>query len=233
MARPAHAQTRPKRTVFILLAVGFVLVGMGLPRFMAGVALGPQDQTLRDIADGKPVARSLVIDTVSSRETALGWLDTAGIHADLGLLYMVQAAEAADRRAAAGRADLLGAAVVHQRRALELAPRRAFVWARLAQSRNAIGQSAGMAAILERALSLAPYEGALLIPRIDVALAHWGSLPPALKSRFREQIRLAARWRPTGLAGIVRARFAQNRIVEMLADDPRLMRRFLHAYSRT
>lgn len=211
-----------------LAVLSVVLVAMGLPRMIAGIHAGPQTQTMRDIALGQSIPDRLVNQTIAGRHAALSWHERPEWFSDLGLLFMVQARDAEGEESRA----LLGQAAGVQQAALHRAPRRAYDWTRLAQTLDALDRDPRLPAILERALVLAPREGQVLIARLDVALGQWHRLSADQQKAYAAQIHLAARWRPTELARIVRARFAQPQVIEVLSADPDLLRRFLYAYGR-
>lgn len=211
-------------------ALGVVLMVMGYPRLIAGVVLGPQDQTIRDIAQEERVPGELLRRTAATREKALGWVESARALSDLGLLYRVLAQRAGDEES---RKRLILRADAAQDRALGLGPRAAYGWMRLASGRARLGsRGAQVLRPLDLAMRLAPAEPDLIVPRLDLAFVFWRELPPDLRARFVAQVRLAARWMPTALARSARRRFAQPVVIEALATEPRLLARFIYAYSR-
>lgn len=214
------------------LICGLTLLGLGVPSFMAGLHLDPHGQTLKNIADGKNFSPALLERTIESRKAAMSWGMRAQSYSDLGVLYLAKAG--LKKNSAQARAALIRQSIEVQRNALARAPGDAYGWTRLAQGlvrHNDASKSPE--AVLRFSLALAPYERALILPRIDMALLRWRRLPPALKKQFQDQLRLAAKWAPTGLARVARARFSLNLVMDALRTRPRLMQRFIYAYSRS
>lgn len=223
-----ESDSRPRRPWLIatmLVAMGLLAVWLGIPRFVAGIEAGPQDDTLRELAGDAPVSAHLIERTMQGREEALRWLPSGSYYSDLATLQMASAAALPPLDAE--RRRLIADAIRLQGEALTLAPADAYGWGRLLQALAVAARPVNeVEGVLDMALRRAPNEPGLVLPRLRVALLYWGALGPDMRERLAGQIRLAALWMPSALLDLARARFAEDLVASALAPDPRLLARF-------
>lgn len=226
-------KTTPRcwRTVVTLTLVGFLGLAIGVPQFMAGFHLGPQDDTMRALAAGRKVMPEILKSTEGSRNAALGWVARGRPLGDLAVLRLTSAIGmpvfSPERR------RLVADGISFQISALTLGPADGYGWTRLAQAQ---AQAARTAPEIEKTLGMAldraPNIPGVVLARLAVSLLYWRGLSPALRRRLVSQMRLAALWFPTDLARLARARLRESAVRDALANDPRLAGRFEYALSQ-
>lgn len=215
-----------------ILAVAAALAVLAWPRLIAGVAEAPFGDALLSLSGPAPPSDSVVRRIAAAKERAAGAHATAKTFADIGLLDLREAMRLGPLTPE-GKAALEASLVAH-RRSLALDASNAYVWTRLAQGllvRDGVAADR-LAAILPSAVDAAPYDAELVIARVDVALAAWDRLPDRVRSLMVRQIHIAADQSPTLLADVAQRRLALARLLDVLSDDPRLLKRFALAYSR-
>ncbi len=205
--------------------LGLAGIAFGVPQFMAGVHLGPQDDTLREIAAERVVPAAILRRTADGREAAFGWLEHGAILSDLAVLRLAAAAQApvfsADRR------RLASEGIAFQRRALTLAPADGFGWTRLLQGLAiAAAPVDTVKPILSTAIDRAANESSLVRRRLNVALLYWGGLDERSRDRMGPEIRRAALWSPDELARAARARLLEEEVARRLVGDPVALARY-------
>lgn len=217
----------------LVLAAAAALAVLAWPRLIAGVAEAPFEGALLSLSGPVPASDSIVRRIVAAKERAAGVHATAKTLADIGLLDLREAMRLGPLTPE-GKAALEASVIAH-RRSLALDASNAYVWTRLAQGslvRDGAAAADRLAAILPSAVDAAPYDAELVIARVDVALAAWDRLPDSVRSLMVRQIHIAADQSPTLLADIAQRRLALARLLDVLSDDPRLLKRFALAYSR-
>lgn len=233
-SRAAVVGLRQGRLIALtLLGVAVAVLWLAVPRLVAGVISAPHGPTVARLDKSPAPAAGTQQRAVAAYERALAWRDGASFHAGLGALAYARslAAYAADDASAAREFMLRG--VAQHRAALALSPLQPFVWTRLVQ--GDLGSGAPIADTvrhLRMAIATAPWEPALVTPRLGLAFMLWDGLDDVTRRRLDGQIRHAARLYPTALARQSRQHRAQNQILQALADQPDLLRRFSLAYSR-
>jgi len=216
---------RPWRVIIAAAAVGVAAVTLGLSQFMAGLYLGPHDDTLRDIAAGRPVSAAILKRTQDGREAALSWVRQGSVLSDLSVLRFAALAQAP--AFSAERRTIAADAVALQRRALALAPADGFGWVRLLQGLAVAAAPVGeVTPILRMAVARAANESTLVRARVNVALLYWRGLDGDLRAGIGADIRRAALWSPDALARLARARFLEDEVGRMLLGDPRALARY-------
>ncbi len=233
MTDPVSPQARPARWLVAgtLAVLGVLALALGIPRLMAGIAAGPQDRTLRELAAGKPIPAPLLARTAESRERATRWVPSGRYHSDIATIRM--SAIAGTRPLSPERRALVNEAVAVQRKALARAPADAYGWNRLLQASAVGARPAGeIERIMDMAIRRAPAEPGVVMARLQVALLYWQGLSPGMRARLRDQFHLAALWMPSDLVRLARARFAEATVAEMLMSEPHLLARFNYARAR-
>lgn len=222
---------RTWRVSLAAAVLGLAGIAFGVPQFMAGVHLGPQDDTLRDIAAERAVPAAILRRTVDGREAAFGWLGHGAILSDLAVLRLAAAAEApafsADRR------RLASEGVAFQRRALALAPADGFGWTRLLQGLAVAAAPVNeVRPILPAAINRATNESSLVRRRVNVALLYWQGFDERTRIRMGAEIRRAALWSPDELARAARARLLEDEVARRLIGHPIALARYNAARER-
>lgn len=203
---------------------------LAVPRLASGFAIAPYGDILATLETASPAAAARA---ERGYRRAARWLQSPQTAADLGALAFAAARRdglAGDGEAA--RARLTESAELH-RAALTLSPLQPYVWTRLVQTELAAeGPRAPAAAHLGMALDSAPWEPALVVPRLGLAFLMWNDLDADLRVRLDRQIRHAAWLYPMALARVASQRRAQDKVLSAIEDDSELLRRFSLAYSR-
>lgn len=219
------------RVVAAATAVGALGLLLGVPQFMAGLYLGPHDDTLRDIAAGRPVPDAVRARTAESREAALRWVASGGALSDLAVLRLTQVASTPVLSPA--RRGIVADAIALQRRALALSPADAYGWTRLVQARAiAAAPVRVIEPELRMAVARAPNASHLLDMRLNIALLYWRGLDEASRADTAGEVRRAALWSPELLARLARRRDLDAEIVRMLEGYPLRAARFAYARAR-
>lgn len=231
---PSDYGESPKRrwrVVASAAVVGFAAVMLGVPQFMAGLALNPYDSVMRDLALDRPVRADLAGRTAESRSAALRWLSDGTTLGELATLRLIELS--GTRVFSPARRLLAEEAVALQAQALALAPGDGFGWTRYLQALAVSAAPAGdIERVLDFAMTRAPTDPALVLTRIRVATLYWRGLSEKLRNRMSAQFVLAALWSPTTLARIGRARQMEDVIAAQLSANPVALARFNYARSR-
>lgn len=216
------------RVVILAATLGILAIGLGFPRLVVGVLVGPQDETLRELAAGKDVPAAILRHTAESREAALRWIQDGAYYSDLAVLRLYGVG--ATRILSPERRRLVDDGVALQVRALALSPADGYGWTRLLQA-LALGAApaAQVEPVLDMAIRRAPAEPSVVMMRLHVAFLYWRGLSAKMRAEVDRQIRLAALWMPTDLARLAKARFRVADVAATLASDPRLAARFAFA----
>ena len=150
---------------------------------------------------------------------------------DIGLLQLHEALQLGPLTAEGKEA--LEESIAAHRRALSYNPRNTYAWVRLAQDMliddNESAKNVGH--ILQTSVKFAPYDSRLVVSRVDISLAVWNQLPEDVRELMSRQIHIAASQSPSILANLARERFSLTQVVDLLSDDPVLLKRFVYAYS--
>lgn len=178
----------------------------------------PGDPVLNAIQSGDDVRRSELEDLASSREAALGWIESGRAWTDLGLAQV----RLANKAGLDGGRRLLEESVSSLRRGLGLAPANSFAWARLAYVELARGgPSTAVTEALNMSMLTAPYEPRLLYSRLDLSLLVWRQFDEEGRALVAQQVRYAWEMSRPRLARLAQKRNASRIVADALADDPK------------
>lgn len=214
----------------VAIALAMATIILAWPRLIAGATEGPLEETLQSLLGPNPAADSMVQRVLAVKEQVVLIHPNSKTWADIGFLRMRKSMELGTQTKD-GKLELEESIAAH-RAALNFEPGNAYVWTRLAQDllvRDGAGTD-GLGSILETTVRFSPYDSRLVLARVDMALAAWGQLPDATRALMNGQIHLAASQSPTALAKLTRQRFALNQMIDLLSDDPKLLKRFIYAY---
>lgn len=215
-----------------VLAVGLLLLGLGLPRLLGATARQPARSVLWALRDGKPLTDADLARGEAALERSRRWSGTPP-HAlsDLALLKLLRR-----ERAEAPGAPLLVEAIEAQEAGLARAPAGGNSWARLAYARY---QRAGLTEATREALELSLLSGGLDLPllafRLELILQEWDALGPAFHEAARGQIQEMTRHGRPGydaLVDIYRVSPRAAVIDGALADSPAQQAQFARRLAR-
>jgi hypothetical protein len=214
-----------------ILFVGLVALFTGVPRMMAGLYSNPYDDVFGDIARDRPVTPDLLSLAETSRHSAIPWTENSALYADLAVLRLAAASRAPVF--SAQRRRLAGDAHEFQQKALALAPGDGFGWVRLLQTMAVTAAPvADVERVLDVSLERASSHPTLVLTRIAIVGLYWRGLSPAMKDRMGRQFILAARWSPTSLFRIARARQIEDAVAGYVASDPITLARYNYVRAR-
>jgi hypothetical protein len=211
--------------------VGAVLVVLALPRTLAYGVSAPGDEIVAALTKWPPPSPVSLLDAAEMRRAALIRHDDGHLHAELAALELALAHQAGF--ASRGGASRLERVEAEARAALALAPGQPYAWVALVHAMIARGADrSAVAPAYRRAVEIAPYEPALVVPRVELGFAALArnALDDDGQALLRDQIRRAAAGAPMELAQMARRRYALAAIRTVLADDPALRARFDAAY---
>lgn len=221
---------------FVIAGISILLsaatITMAWPRLIAGVSEGPLEETLRTLSGSKSVSDTVGRHVLAVKERVASVHPNSKTWADIGYLQMRASMELGPLTEN-GKPDLDASIMAHHK-SLDLEPGNAYVWTRLAQDLIVRDgpTTENLGPILQTAVNFSPYDSRLVLARVDIALLSWNQLSDETRNIMAGQIHLAAAQSPTSLARIARDRFALTRIINLLSDDPTLLKRFIYAYSR-
>lgn len=228
---PAARHARSWRLLLSLIAVGVVTLTLGMPRMMAGIDSGPHDDTLRDVALGRPVPAALLKRAAEGREAALAWVPSGRLLSDLATLRLN--AVIGTGLFSPERRRLVADAVALQTEGLRLSPADAYGWTRLLQGLAAAATPVNeIERILNAALARGPNEPSLILVQIQVGMLYWGGLSEPTRARLGDRMILAAQWRPSDLVRIARTRLMEADVVKRLSGNPLALARYTYARDR-
>ena len=178
----------------------------------------PGDPVLNAIQSGDDVRNSDLEDLASSREAALGWIESGREWTDLGLAQM----RLAERAGPDGGARLLDESATSLRRGLALAPANSFAWARLAYVElGRGGPSPAVIEALKMSMLTASYEPRLLYSRLDLSLLVWRQFDEEGRALVARQIRYAWELSRPRLARLAQKRNSTRIVADALAGVPK------------
>jgi hypothetical protein len=221
------ARLRPSHLPALALALtaGMLLVGLALPRAVAGIVLLPVAETLRAIQFQEPVEPERLRRLVERQHRALAWAPRGRGWTDLALAQLLLSE--APGVAPEAHGQLVWAGIDSLRGGLASAPANPFAWTRLALAETKIaGPSTGAARALAMALGTAPYEPRLIFVRLELGFTLWSRLAPEHRARVLEQVRFAWRDDPERLVELALAKDAAGLVRAGLVRVPGARRKF-------
>jgi tetratricopeptide (TPR) repeat protein len=153
----------------------------------------------------------------SSRRAALGWVDRAQTHRELGLAAFARAQSSLTP--AEARPALLEEARSQFRRALTLAPIDPQVLAMLTGVEMGLGHRQEALDVLAMAYAVAPVSPEFALIRSWVAMRLWPQLSPEQQTRARADFVMALKMRPRQLVMLARGTGFVPQIRESIVDD--------------
>ena len=216
---PERGGRWPRKSAAILTLVGTaILLSLSVPRTIEVFSMLPGDPVLDTIQRGVEVPSSDLEDLASSREAALGWIESGRAWTDLGLAQV----RLAERAGLDGGRRLLDESVTSLRRGLALAPANSFAWARLAYAElGRRGPSTTVTEALKMSMLTASYEPRLLFSRLDLCLLVWRRFDEEGRALVAQQIRYAWEMSRPRLARLAQRRNASRIVADALAAVPK------------
>lgn len=208
-------------------AAGLLIIPVW-PHFVGGAVVAPYEDTLRDIARGETIRKTLLKDTETALTVSRRWVDSGKTSIGLGAMRFIAARRAT--MPGVQRAALSDSAAV-LKHGLARMPAQPYAWLQLAQvTRARHGAVRSIEKYLTMSLALARWEHRLVTPRLDVALGAWSALSPEFQSTLPPQFERAVDTAPLALARATRRNFALRQVRQMLAESPVHLERFLIVY---
>jgi hypothetical protein len=188
---------KKRQQAFVLLWVGCLsaaLLLLAVPRLMASLALLPGDNGLEQLRAGRQITLDGVERLLAGRRAALGWVDDAAAHRDIGAVLLVLAgsdmprATSSDELAERARDELL--------RSLALAPVQAEGWDLLVTTELGLGNVPEAVQALRLSYRSDPHPGSLARVRAPKAMLLWDELDAPLRAQVRRELRSLFRREP-------------------------------------
>ena len=233
-----------------LIGLAGVLVLLVFPRFMAGVELSAEQDTVRRMRAGTTeLAVGAINQAIQTRRDAARWDPGPRAQAELGEMLLTLAAlehPAAEEL----RPQLAEESLAATRASLIKSPTQPFAWTRYAQAlalstelERAAAQAAGEVlpaeetAPVDRPLSMAvitgPWQADLVPTRVEIGLFFWYRLSDFTRRLIAGQIFIAARIDPERLAEVTRRQNALREVMAILLVEDELLQRFTRTYYYT
>ncbi len=207
----------------IALLMGVSLVALAWPRFIAGAAIAPYEDTLRGVARGAKPDPAVLDAAREGAEVSLSWLEYDRTLLRLGAFELVEAGLAPPE----ARRAVLDRSLAALRAGLARAPADAYGWVQLAQAlRMRRGPTPELNAVLGMSLRIAPYEHRLVMPRLEIAFSAWRALDDTTRRALVPQLVRAVDTAPVELAKATRRFFLLREVRAALAASPVHLARF-------
>lgn len=212
----------------VALCAGLALIAAAWPRFIAGAAIAPYEDTLRGIARGAKPLPATLAEAREAAQVSLSWQPFDRTYLRLGAFELVQAGLAAKPEA---RNETLDRSIGALRSGLARAPADAYGWLQLAQAiRLRHGPTPELNAVLRMSLRAAPYEHRLVLPRLEIAFSAWRALDEDLRRAFAPQMMRAVDTAPVDFVKATRRFFLLREVRTALAASPVHLDRFNIVY---
>lgn len=202
-----------------VVAFGLALLVLAVPRTIGALVMLPARSAIQSFQREIEVPDERLDRAIAAQEGGIGWVGGGGAWSDVGFLRLVRAERMTP--GAPEREALASAGAEATRTALALSPADANAWTRLALFELVrVGPSPAVAAFLRHAVSTAPYDRPLTLPRVRLLLRAWPALAPEDRGFAFQQIRFAWEIAPhkltqiavdTGGVNVVRAALFRSR----------------------
>jgi tetratricopeptide (TPR) repeat protein len=211
---------------FVLLFVGCLsaaLLLLAVPRLMGALAMLPGDNGLEQLRAGRQITLGGIERLLDSRRAALGWVDDAEAHRDIGAVLLALASSDIPR--ATCNDELAERAKDEFLRGLALAPVQAEGWDLLVTAELGLGDVQEAVQALRLSYRSNPHAGSLARVRTPKAMLLWDDLDAPLRAQVQRELRSLFRREPR--AAIDAAIHAQGLKVlrEALQDDQAALQR--------
>jgi hypothetical protein len=230
--RERRARPRQLLAVLVALAVAAPLLILAVPRTVALVGMMPAERTFGQLERRLPVEREALEAAIHSWLAASTWIDSGALwrriaSAHLGRMRLL----AGDQQA---QTDALLQAEATLQRSLARRPGNPFAWWQLAAVANALGRPGDqVSAALRLSVVTGDRVGALLLPRLQLALARWSQLDAATREVFRPQLARALRRDPKEFVTLVRRSLAEDEVRAAFRGERDLLQNYERLIERS
>ncbi len=212
-----------KAWLFLFAAlVSLLLLGLSAPAARARLQLLWGDSTRAALAEGRPVSTTDLALLLASRArvAAEGYgFHSSVIYNELAMARL-QAAQNKDVQPDLVK-QLLQEAIVEQKIALTLSPADTYGWARYAFLMALSGApSEETIRALNMEMMTAPYEPALMLPRLGLALSFYGKMDQGMRDLVDNQLRVSWKRRPKDVEALAKAARQSALLERVLRADP-------------
>ena len=200
---PRSAPHRRRWPAGLALLLGGLILWLAVPRVLASAWLALRDPVLEQMDGGEPVSEAELLGLIASRELALGWVEDRETHDQRGTA-LAELAFRGDLQGAAGTVAL-ERAVAATRAGLAAAPADPRDWMQLGYLLVLLDGEPNRPAAEALLLSIrtGPFQAPeFLRRRLFWSLAHWELYDQEERRQVDEQVRLAWRTAPGGLADL-------------------------------
>lgn len=208
--------------LFLTFLLGVLLLATALPAARARLQLLWGDDTRAAIAEGREVPTKDLALLLASRARVAS--NGFGFHSDVVYNEMaiarLQAAQNKDIPSSEIK-PLLAEALAEQKTALSIAPADTYGWARYAfLAVLNEGLSADAIAALKLEIETAPYEPALMMARLGLALSLYDKMDPAMRKQTDDQLRVTWKHYPSEVEALARDTRKSQLLEQALRNDP-------------
>lgn len=198
----------------LAIVAGGVLVALAVPRVISAIIQLPADRTTRLIESGQPVDSETLARLAATRRGANEWTRNGRQWAELGLAELKQA-----EREGEDREKLLRHAATALRKSVSLSPVDGTAWMWLAEAELLRGgPSEKVAQAICMSIRVAPYDRAVQLDRLELALATWQHFDDEGRAELAEQIRIVNRRDAERLRTLARAVGRQD-VVDIILEQ--------------
>ncbi len=198
----------------LAIVAGGALIALAAPRVVSAVIQLPADRTTGLIERGQPVDGDALARLAATRRGANEWTRDGRQWAELGLAQLKQA-----EHDAADREKLLGHAAAALRKSVALSPVDGSAWMWLAETELLrTGPSAKAAQAIRMSIRVAPYDRAVQVDRLELALSTWQHFDDSGRSEVARQVRLVHRHSPARLLALAKA-VGRRDVVDIILEE--------------
>lgn len=220
LPRPASGD---KTWLFLFaVLVSLLLLALSAPAARARLQLLWGDSTRTALAEGRPVSTNdLALLLASRARVAAGGygFHSSVIYNELAMARL-QAAQNKDVQPDLIK-QLLREAIIEQKMALTLSPADTYGWARFAFLLALDGApSENTIRALNMEMMTAPYEPALMLPRLGLALSLYGKMDSNMRDLADNQLRVTWKRRPKEVEALAKAARQSSVLERALRADP-------------
>ena len=203
----------------LVLGSAFLLLALGVPRFLAALSLVPGTPVFYALWAGEPTSAQDIDTMITSRLQSLEFSESPAAYSDLGAAYLAQAqqAETPDEKQRS-----LELSLEMSGKSVALAPLNAYAWARIANANIMLSPPKPEAAVTawRQSIETARYEPVLLFQRFHLGVVLYRDMSPADIALLKDQTRMAYNWWPYNFRSYCRRKGLVEWAIVLLADNP-------------
>ncbi len=208
--------------VFVLLTAIALLIGMGLPRLLAEIALVPGTPIYNDIARNKEISADQLHLLIRTRQDALGFTDYPESYTEIAVAHINLALMADDEQMRREHSEVGLEAL---QKSLALKPANSFNWLRVCRILLSLKSEPPEVALEAWAKSIqyGEFDKNLMYIRVHLGILLYKQMSPEHISALREQMTHAWNWQRYSF----RTYMEQNNLVPwaafVLRDAPQIV----------